>query len=300
MATENNATGGTPIVNEKDGAGNPQNDIFYEAQSQNAESIPPQNQFQVSRVSMRAPPFWKANPALWFTQLESQFITNNITQSETKYHIAVAALDTAIINQVSDVVLRPPVSQKYETLKTRLQERFAESEVMRFRKLLGNIDMGDKLPSHLWREMRELAGETFDDDLLKSLWLKRLQPQTQAILSTSTENMTRLTAMADKIHEVIDSRDVHTMSIPPVIPQKSTRSEFEMLCEKVSELTRQVSALSTSNSNPRRQRERGSSRSNRQRSSSRHNKQGQCWYHDCFGKDAKNCTPPCSFKNSEN
>lgn len=254
-------------------------------------------QLQVSRISMRAPPFWKENPALWFLQLESQFITNGITQSDTKYHIAVAALETSIINQVSDVVLRPPPALKYETLKARLQERFAESEQRRFKKLLGNIDLGDKLPSHLWREMRELAGETFDEDLLKSLWLKRLQPHAQAILSTSNENMARLLTMADKIHEVIDTRDIHAMSLNPVNLQptatQSPKSEFEKLCAQVSELTRQVSALSTSRYS--RPRERSASR-NRPRSSSRHYKQGQCWYHDQFGPAAKKCLQPCSYK----
>lgn len=95
---------------------------------------------------MRAPPFWKENPTLWFVQLESQFYTNGITQSDTKYHIAVGALETAIINQVSDVVTNPSANNKYETLKQRLQERFTESEERRFKKLLGAIDMGDKLP----------------------------------------------------------------------------------------------------------------------------------------------------------
>lgn len=264
-------------------------------------TVPPQaqnQQLQVSRIAMRAPPFWKENPALWFAQLESQFITNNIVASDTKYHIAVAALETAIIQQVSDVVLRPPANHKYETLKSRLQERFAESEAKRFKKLLGDIDMGDKQPSHLWREMRELAGEAFDDDLLKSLWLKRLPSRTQAILSTSTENMTRLTEMADKIHEVIDTHSVHTVSMQPETSSTKTKTEFEMLCAQVSELTKQVSKLSTSKVNRGRQNTRSSSR-NRQRSSSRHNKDGLCWYHDCFGKDAKNCVAPCSFK-SEN
>lgn len=259
-----------------------------------------QQQLQIARISMRAPPFWKENPALWFLQLESQFITNGITSSDTKYHIAVAALETAIINQVSDVVLRPPPTHKYETLKTRLQERFAESEERRFKKLLGNIDLGDRLPSHLWREMRELAGEAFDEDLLKSLWLKRLQPHAQAILSTSNENIARLLTMADKIHEVIDTRDVHSIAINSAnlqpLATQSPKSDFEKLCAQVSELTRQVSALSTSRNS--RTRERSTSRY-RQRSSSRHYKQGQCWYHDQFGPAAKKCLQPCSFK-SEN
>lgn len=158
----------------------------------------------ISRVAVRAPPFWKENPALWFRQLESQFFMNGIVSSETKFHIAVAALDTEIINQVSDVVMHPPTANlMYESLKSRLQERFAESEERRFKKMLNKIEMGDKKPSRLWREMRELAGAGIRDDFLLSLWLQRLPAQIQAILSTADGDVTRLLTMADRIHEVV-------------------------------------------------------------------------------------------------
>lgn len=70
---------------------------------------------------------------------------------------------------------------------------------------------------------------TFDDDLLKSLWLKRLPSSTQAILSTSTENMTRLIEMADKIHEVVDTRGVYAVSTQASSTSTKSKTEFEML-----------------------------------------------------------------------
>lgn len=263
------------------------------------EIIPMHRAPEVARISMRAPPFWKENPALWFVQLESQFITNGVTVSDTKYHIAVAALETSVINQVSDVVLNPPALRKYETLKQRLQERFTESEEKKFKKLLGAMDIGDKLPSHLWREMRELAGDRVGDDLLKSLWLQRLQPHAQAILSTSDGNMVRLTEMADKIHEVIDTRGIHSVSSTSSL---STHSEVNELRQQILALTKQMSALTSTVGDVTNQRARSSGRSQsrgrRQRSSSR--VPGLCWYHDVFGENANKCTAPCSFVSSKN
>lgn len=64
---------------------------------------------------------WKINPILWFLQLESQFHMNGITGSETKYHVAVVALDSSVINQVSEVVMQSPAANlMYEMLKQRL------------------------------------------------------------------------------------------------------------------------------------------------------------------------------------
>lgn len=263
----------------------------------------PQQTHQIARVAVRAPPFWKENPALWFRQLESQFQMNGITASETKYHIAVAALDTAVINQVSDVVMDPPAANiMYETLKTRLQERFAESEERRFKKLLSNMELGDKKPSYLWREMRELAGTRVEDGFLRSLWLQRLPAQIQAILSTDDSDVPRLLIMADRIHEVFDVRSaVQAVSnLPPPrsssyanAADNSCASDFQRLCTQVNELSQQLAALSSGNNNN--QRSGSTDRRSRSRSRSQ-SRRGECWYHFRFGKEAKKCTKPCTYK----
>lgn len=270
---------------------------------------PAAGQYHIGRVAVRAPPFWKENPALWFRQLESQFHINAITSSETKYHIAVAALDTAVINQVSDVVMNPPAANiMYETLKSRLQDRFAESEERRFKKLLNNIELGDKKPSHLWREMRELAGTRVEDGFLRSLWLQRLPAQIQAILSTDDGDIPRLLVTADRIHEVIDVRGVvqAVTSLPSarssgyVVPTSESTidnacaSDFQRLSNQVNELSLQLAALSSGNYNHR---SGSNDRRNQSRSRSRSKKQyDECWYHFRYGKNAKKCNKPCTYK----
>lgn len=277
--------------------------------NQNAQldHVPP----QVSKISVRPPPFWRENPALWFKQLESQFITNGITASDTKFHIAVSALDTSVISQVSDVVMNPPVNGKYERLKQSLQDRFADSEEQRFRKLLGNLDLGDKKPSHLWREMRELAGiNNFNEQMLRSLWLQRLPTQSQAILSAEDGNIDRLLTLADRIHDIFGAREVNALAqtqrssvMNPSTQQSS--SIIEQLCEQVSKLTTQVASLSTNNNRQARNRSRSRSanRSDRRSSSRGQTQYANCWYHHKFGNDARKCVSPCKFKkpaDSEN
>lgn len=285
-----------------------QNNSQQQHQHDNQNNLQ-QQAHHIARVAVRAPPFWKENPALWFRQLESQFHMNGITVSETKYHIAVAALETSVINQVSDVVMNPPAANvMYETLKTRLQERFAESEERRFKKLLSNIELGDKKPSHLWREMRELAGTRVEEGFLRSLWLQRLPAQIQAILSTDDGDVQRLLITADRIHEVFDVRNAvqsvsnlpaprslaYSFPISANTADNPCASDFQRLCTQVNELTQQMAALSSSNNNN--QRSGSNDRGNRSRSRFRsRSRRDECWYHFRFGKEAKKCIKPCTF-----
>jgi hypothetical protein len=49
---------------------------------------------EVDRVTVRVPPFWSNEPALWFSQLESQLALANVTADITKFHYVVSNLDS--------------------------------------------------------------------------------------------------------------------------------------------------------------------------------------------------------------
>nr|XP_042913628.1 uncharacterized protein LOC122273666 [Parasteatoda tepidariorum] len=80
----------------------------------------------------------------------------------------------------------------YDSLKQRSIEIFSISEERRLKKLLQEIALGDRRPSALLRQMQDLAGDRDGDALLKSLWLQRLPTQMQAILSTSSDTLNKL------------------------------------------------------------------------------------------------------------
>lgn len=157
---------------------------------------------EVAKVTVKIPPFWKANPVLWFAQIESQFQTARITGDATKFHTVVASIESDVLALVSDVVITPPQANMYETLKQRLIQQFADSEQKRLKKLLQDIDLGDRKPSELLREMRELAGNNVIGEGLKSIWMQRLPDQMKIILSANEGNIEQLAKMADKISEV--------------------------------------------------------------------------------------------------
>lgn len=250
---------------------------------------------EIARVSIKIPPFWSAKPQLWFAQVESQFFAGGITKDETKYHTVVAAIESNVLTHVSDIILAPPASNMYKTLKERLIEQFADSEQKRIKKLLQDVELGDMRPSQLLREMRELAGKNMNDEMLKSIWLQRLPANIRSILSISSEGLQQMATLADKIVEVSDFSQISECSVNVVPPQASS---LEM---KVAELSRQLSEIRSSLlGNPR---ERSRSRARRRSKSTRsdHGKRQSdlCWYHETYGDAARKCRPPCK-RNSEN
>ncbi|GFX40471.1 uncharacterized protein TNCV_1412811 [Trichonephila clavipes] len=140
---------------------------------------------EVARIALRLPPFWKSNVRLWIAQCDHAFTFSGISSDDTKYSALVANLDAETLSYVSDIVLSPPNSDKYHTLSQRLITQFSDSETQKIKKLLTDLQLGDEKLSHLLRKMKELSNGQLQDDFLQSLWLQRMPPHIQTVLSAS-------------------------------------------------------------------------------------------------------------------
>lgn len=258
----------------------------------------------IQRVGLKIPPFWEVSPEIWFAQIEAQFTTAQVTTDISKFNAIVGAIESKILTEVTDAVLQPPQADKYKNLKKRILEEFSDSSHKKMTKLLQDIALGDQKPSSLLNEMRRLSTPDMTDDLLKTLWLKRLPTQAKVILSTNNADLPEL-AIADKIVEIGNLNSVHEVS--------SSRSADNSLEKCIAQLTKAVEALSFRNGDSHNSRSMNRSRS-RSQSKSRGRPENRntnpaakefdmCWYHFKFGHKAKKCpdpNPPCSFGKSKN
>ncbi|XP_015925373.1 uncharacterized protein [Parasteatoda tepidariorum] len=108
---------------------------------------------EISRMTVKPPPFWKNNPKLWFAQIDAQFEIAGITREDTKFNHVVAAVESRILDSIQDLIISLPGSDKYSVLKTRLIEIYAESETSKLRTLLQGVELGDQRPSLLLKRM---------------------------------------------------------------------------------------------------------------------------------------------------
>ncbi|XP_076396713.1 uncharacterized protein LOC143265920 [Megachile rotundata] len=157
--------------------------------------------------SSRIPQFWPLKVALWFKLLEAHFTSARITKDEAKFNITIANLGEKYIEQVEHIVVNPPESGQYELLKKELMKRLIESDSTRVQKLLEGEEIGDRTPSQFFRDLKKLAIPSVPDDFIVTLWKNRLPANTQRVLAAATEtNITALTEMADRIHEIRPER----------------------------------------------------------------------------------------------
>lgn len=256
--------------------------------SANIDSSVPET---IAAVALRLPPFWTADPQLWFLQVEAQFATQRVTADRLRYYHIISSLPPDVAAEVRDLLLHPPEQDAYATLKRSLIQRTTASEGARFQQLLTEEELGDRKPSQLLRHMQRLLGEkatSIDASLLRNLFLQRLPGNVRMVLVSAGDlTIEKLAELADKVAEV-STPSISAVKSPPV------SSDLQLLREELSHLTDAVASLKLQAS-----RERGRSQSRSRSTHGRHASPARgpevlCWYHRRFGDAATKCTRPCS------
>lgn len=245
----------------------------------NPTNTPAERAQHVDRVAIKPPPFWKADPKLWFVQLEAQFALSSITADLTKYNHVLSVVDTSILSQISELLLNPPADNKYNAIKDRLISIYSDSQEKKLKTLLSDMNLGDKKPSQLLNEMTRLGGSSVSCELLKTLWMQHLPAQMQSVLATSNDNLDNLAKMADKIAEIEQPRNFAVHNNDP-----SLIDTIQKLYKEVQELKLQHSRREQS---PHRKRSKTPLRQPQE-------EDGEvCWYHLYFKDRARSCRAPC-------
>lgn len=249
--------------------------------------------FNVDAIApVRLPGFWRHSPQQWFTHAEAIFANQRVRADLSRVNHVLAALDEDGICTVSDL-LGPDV--QYSAVKSRLVTAYAVPQATLFRSIDQHGGMGDRRPSQLLRDMRSFLPDGIGDAALKEFWLQKLPPTILAIVSGLDGSLESLAERADRVADASAGRDIDAVST------SRDNDRFRSMETAISGLTTQIAALIASQVSLNR----SSCGQNRSRSQTRSRSQPHtrndawCYYHNCFGSEARNCREPCTY-TSEN
>lgn len=258
---------------------------------------PPTHHSSVAAVGIKLPPFWPADPEVWFAQVDAQFATRGITAQKTKFDYIVSSLSPTFATEVRDLLLKPPEEFPYDTLRAALIRRTAVSEQHKLQQLISGEELGDRKPTQLLRRMQQLLGDRLGSSVdatsfLRELFLQRLPVNVRMVLASADASMdlNKLADMADKV------MDVSSLAIAAISDSRPDNSDLAQLREEVARLADLVNSLA-SQEHPRRRR--STPQSHRSLSPAPSTDDPLCWYHAKYGPEAKKCKDPCSWGNSQ-
>lgn len=251
-------------------------------------------------IQARLPEFWPEMPRLWFAQVES-ILAPQKQSDEANFNVVVAKLGRDALQQISDILLTPPETEKYKAVKERLLQAYEESAERQFQKLVSELELGSQRPTQLLRRMRELGRTTqVAEQTLKGLWMSRMPPPVRAVLAVCPEQgLDNLAAIADKVVE--NSRPYEVAAVSNNA-EHGTVAAFTELAGQMNRLMLEVASLRNEVRDRGRGRERNTSQQrNRSRSASRQCRQPGdpgwlCTWHYRYRTRATRCEKPCAWK----
>lgn len=243
-------------------------------------------------------PIFDGDAEIWFYQLEAEFAVCKVS-TEDKFRLAVASLPTSVIRKcAADLVKNPPRYNAYMEFKSAVLAFYAISDETRLEKFLHNNSQDIKKPSELYRSLLDTAGNLASADLIRRVWLNRLNDDIKfQLIGREKEELTEILKLADRLYE---SRTKSSQIC------ETTSSSSDLMNERIGNLEKQISAFMSrydqqiSDRHHPRARTPSHSRDFRHRSAtpsrSRHvvTEDGKCWYHRKFGDQAKFCRLPCT------
>lgn len=276
------------------------------------------------------------NAAHFIRMNERAFQTYGIDDDNEKAFLILSALPPHLQEDLGYILDDENAESKFKNLKDAILKTTEIPDRLRMRKL-NDVVLGDRKPSALLRQMRELAGgENPDNPMIRSLFLERLPNRMVMIIAPeATQTLDSIASMADRIFTHMDPKEdqkICSVSFNPPQPiptdfnavyaEKFKTSINAIRTEQQSSSDQLSHQLSILNSNFNKlqlnlerienkverlqnqlersqQRSRSQYSNNRTNSNNRNaNSSGLCYFHLKFGSNATKCQAGCTWSDS--
>ncbi|XP_025833183.1 uncharacterized protein LOC112905278 [Agrilus planipennis] len=184
----------------------------------------------LDRLDVKLPPFVPSDPELWFCMVDRSFEAYGITSESTKFGYVLGNLDPHYAAEVRDIIVNPPATDPYATIRAALIRRLGISQETRMKQLLEPGDLRDRKPTQFLRHLRGLAGTTMSRDLLRTIWSSRLPLNIQAIIASMRDkNLDETAEVADCIMETTQTQSMIAATATPTLQHDTIQQLANMV-----------------------------------------------------------------------
>lgn len=271
---------------------------------QTATTREPASTEMAAVTHVRLPGFWHHAPRQWFTHADAVFHSGRIRSDLSRVNYVLASLDEDGIRTVSDILGE---DASYDALRARLISTYTVPRATRFQSIIQPGGMGDRTPSRLLRDMRDIYPDDMNDALLEQCWMQKLPSTVRTVIAGLSGPLDALAERADRVMEAtrggtelaaVNRRHIAT-SFPPsgelepeeareVAATSNIDARFGALENMIHALSTQLAALKPSFPTRDAPQPTAPTRSNATSA-------GWCYYHERYGHDARKCRDPCTF-----
>ena len=242
---------------------------------------------QANAVTLKLPNFWEERPRQWFRQVEAQFMVHKITSDNLKFQYAITALNGKQSAAVEDILETPPVADKYTALKNALCTFYQQPPVNELLAAFQRGPQGDMHPMSLLRDLNGLSKE-FEKWKI-ALYISWLPPniQNQILASefaTAVDAASKATSLTRNLPSLVQAVDLQGQAqlapSPAYAVHRTTQFRPYQNARGI------LRARAPMHPNP-------------PRHFSRPPQFGlqKCFYHNKYGRSARNCAPPCPMSS---
>lgn len=260
----------------------------------------------------------------WLTHVEAILAGRSLDQKQ-KHNALVSALPTDVVHKVREPVVNPPTEKPFDKLKEALMRCYKKPDRVYFNELQ-KLVLGDDSPSSLWHRLTAINSRCttpLPDPLLCQFLLRKLPNDVQVALATldPTINQETFLSTADRACEHARLTQESTRmspdvcSVPEFLPCSSCRSYNSISAvnktssdgaSAVSHDDNPIGAVASVKADDRIEsllsRVNSLERSLRlvqgRNSAGTPHSGDVCWYHTKFGRNARQCRPPCRMSGN--
>ena len=226
------------------------------------------------------------SPQAWFRCIASTFAIANITNSKTKFHMAVAKLPISLMDSIGHLCDNPNrVPDPYTELQNILIRSYGLSDAQKTARLLDHPGLGCNKPSVMWDQLAAMRPDDVDV-IMRVLFLRKLPAYIRDVINPKDHHTAE--DLTQRCNEIWENRAESASAVAAAVHRPTSPARGNRRSSSPFRGRKPAKAKPSHRRSPTPAAARGGQDTT-----------GFCFYHARFLTRAQKCEPGCTYQENE-